>query len=123
MGGGTDSAARVADANGVNGGHAVNGVLNSLDSELLQMIADQARRAPPRMLSAALFVAVILMPYVPVWLPGMWLLAVALVTTGRTLMLVSLPSEPSLNDQQKLVRAAIIFTVSGATQASVLAFF
>jgi len=95
----------------------------SLESELLQMIADQARGAPRRMITSALFVTVILMGYVPVWLPLMWLLSVVLVTTARTLMLVSLPTEPSLTEQQKLTRAAITFAVSAATQVSVLAFF
>src|ERR1043165_3303844 len=110
--GGQDSAERVA---------ATDGVLPSLESELLQMIADQARGAPRRMITSALFVTVILVAYVPAWLPVMWLISVGLVTTARTLMLVSLPSEPSLKDHQKLARAAMIFSVSAATQVSVLA--
>src|ERR1043166_6920549 len=112
--GGSDSAARVADS---------NGVLSSLESELLQMVADQARGTPRRMIASALFVTVILVAYVPAWLPVMWLISVGLVTTARTLMLVSLPSEPSLTDDQKLARAAITFAISAATQVSVLAFF
>jgi len=95
----------------------------SLHGELLLLVAQQARRVPGPMLLSSSMMALMLTAYLPVALPAAWLAVVALVIAVRTRVLVGLPADPSRSEERKLTVAALAFAASGASQASVLAFF
>lgn len=95
----------------------------SLQAELLRLIAEQARRVPVSLVLTSGMMALLVMRYVPVIYPVIWLAVVYVCTYFRTRLLLALPADAERSDDQKLALAARIFIINGVVLASLLAAF
>ncbi len=102
--------------------HHAEPALRSLHGELVLLAARQARRIPLQRYLTSVLMALLLMNYVHVALPLLWLAAVVAVVAVRTQIVLKLPDE-SGDDTQKLKTMAWLFWLSGAVQALVVVFF
>jgi signal transduction histidine kinase len=97
--------------------------LKSLHGELVQLVAEQARRIPLQRYLTSVLMALLLMAYVPPLWAALWMTLVLAVVAFRTRIVMALPGDASRSDEEKLKLIARLFWASGLVQALVVAFF
>lgn len=97
--------------------------LRSLNGELLLLIAEQARRVSISVCVSAAVVAALVMPYVHIAIPLVWLLLVFLSTFLHIRVLSGLLQADGRAENSKLTIAAISFGLRGLLMASLIYVF
>jgi signal transduction histidine kinase len=97
--------------------------LKSLHGELVQLVAEQARRIPLQRYLTSVLMALLLMAYVPPLWAALWMALVLTVVAFRTRIVMALPGDARRSDEEKLKLIARLFWASGLVQALVVAFF
>ena len=97
--------------------------LKSLHGELVQLVAEQARRIPLQRYLTSVLMALLLMAYVPPLWAALWMALVLTVVALRTRIVMALPGDARRSDEEKLKLIARLFWASGLVQALVVAFF
>jgi signal transduction histidine kinase len=97
--------------------------LKSLHGELVQLVAEQARRIPLQRYLTSVLMALLLTAYVPPLWPALWLALVLAVVAFRTRIVMALSDDRDRSDEEKLRLIAWLYWASGLVQALVMAFF
>lgn len=100
-------------------------VSNTLDEELLRLLARQGRRMPYPVFLAAVMLTWLANdpPRLPDRAAGLWLCAVALVLGARTLVLARLPRQAGVSPKRRLRIAIWLSALNGVSHASGLLLF
>ncbi len=103
--------------------HAYNPESATLEDELLHLIAKQSRRVPIAAFLAAIIIAAFAAEYLPRYIWGSWLVAVAVVLLIRLLILPRLPHMKHSSAQDRIHIAIALSILNGLVHGSSLFFF